>query len=240
MSGYIPPEKREGIIRSVSNASALEPLSVQLGLVMVIFLVAMGLTQLCSMLPILNKLNSIACVALVSVLAGILFRKTGIKKIADPDGMKHITSTAMELLIVSSIVNTNLDVIAANAKEILVMTIVILPLNASFCFFLAKKWFPQKDWFGPAIFFYGTSNGVVATGYMLLRVADPKSKSLVWLSMAIPIGSLISIVVQPLMLSVAPVILVSNPGTLMVILVVAIAVFCIAAFVVARSIKNIG
>lgn len=240
LSGYIPPEKREGIIRSVSNASALEPLSVQLGLVMVIFLVAMGLTQLCSMLPILNKLNSIACVALVSVLAGILFRKTGIKKIADPDGMKHITSTAMELLIVSSIVNTNLDVIAANAKEILVMTIVILPLNASFCFFLAKKWFPQKDWFGPAIFFYGTSNGVVATGYMLLRVADPKSKSLVWLSMAIPIGSLISIVVQPLMLSVAPVILVSNPGTLMVILVVAIAVFCIAAFVVARSIKNIG
>ena len=239
LSGYIPPEQRKNIIQGASNASALEPLSIQLGLVMIIFLAAMWLTQLCSMFPILNKLNSIACVALVSALAGILFRRTAIKKIADPQGMRHITSTAMELLIVSSIVNTNLDVIVANAKEIAVMTIIILPINAFFCFFLAKKWFP-KDWFEAAIFFFGTSNGVVATGYMLLRVADPKAKSLVWLSMAIPIGSLISIVIQPLMLSVAPVVLVSSPGTLILIFVGAIAAFCVAASIVARTMKSTG
>lgn len=237
LSGYIPSEKRENIISGVSKGTALEPLTLQLCLVMVIFLAAMLLTQFFANFPILNKLSSIACVAMMSALAGMILRKTPLKKITDPEGMRHITSTAMELLIVSSIVNTNLSVIAANAKEILVMTIVIIPINALVCFFLAKKWYP-KDWFEAAIYFFGTSNGVVATGFMLLKVADPKSKSVVWLAHAIPISTLISIVVQPLMLSVAPVILISNPGTLILIMVGAIAAFCVAATVVARSLRK--
>jgi ESS family glutamate:Na+ symporter len=237
LTGYIPPEKRKGIISGVSTPAVLEPLSLQLAFVMIIFVAAIGLTNLCSHFPYLNKLNSIACVALMSALFAFLFRKIpALDDLVDPQGMRHISSTAMELLIVASISNTNLSVVASYLKEIMIASVIILPISTAVCYFMAKKICP-KDWFEFFIFFFGTSTGVVATGFMLLKIADPEAKSYVWLANAIPIGALISIVVQPMMLSVAPVMLVSNPGTLVIIMTAAILVFVVSSLLVQRTLK---
>ncbi|MBQ9028132.1 MAG: hypothetical protein IJ110_05145 [Lachnospiraceae bacterium] len=235
LTGYIPKEKRQNIISGASVPSVFEPLTLQLAFVMIIFVLAIGMTNFCANFPILNKLNSIACVALMSALCAFLFRKIpALDDLVDPQGMRHISSTAMELLIVASIANTNLSVVAAYLKEILIASVIILPVNTLVCYFMAKK-ICAKDWFEFFIFFFGTSSGVVATGYMLLRIADPDAKSYVWLANAIPIGALISIVVQPLMLSVAPVLLVENPMTLVLIMAGAILAFLISSLVVRKT-----
>lgn len=235
LTGYIPQEKRQNIISGASVPSVFEPLTLQLAFVMIIFVLAIGMTNLCSHFPIVNKLNSIACVALMSALCAFLFRKIpALDDLVDPKGMRHISSTAMELLIVASIANTNLSVVAAYMKEILIAAVIILPLCTLACFILAKAFCP-KDWFEFFIFYFGTSSGVVATGYMLLRIADPEAKSYVWLANAIPIGALISIVVQPLMLSVAPVLLVNTPGTLVLIMAGAILAFVLSALLMRKT-----
>ena len=140
LTGYIPKEKRQNIISGASVPSVFEPLTLQLAFVMIIFVLAIGMTNFCANFPILNKLNSIACVALMSALCAFLFRKIpALDDLVDPQGMRHISSTAMELLIVASIANTNLSVVAAYLKEILIASVIILPVNTLVCYFMAKK-----------------------------------------------------------------------------------------------------
>lgn len=111
LTGYIPREKRSNIISGVSNGTAIDPFAVQFSFVLIIVLAAFGLQKVFSMIPILSSLNIIATVAICAVIAGVLYNKTKLNNLMDPEGMKHITSTAMEFLIVSSMANTNLNVI---------------------------------------------------------------------------------------------------------------------------------
>lgn len=74
----------------------------------------------------------------------------------------------------------------------------------------------------------------MATGLLLLHVADPENKSCTLLSL--PLATLTSIVTQTFCLCVAPVILVNSPNMLIGGMIVALAVMGIAATVVA----NIG
>lgn len=235
LTGYVPEDKRKSSMKDVSMGTAIDAIAVQFAFVMVIVLGAFALNSIFSKIPYLSSLNLIATVAICAVAAGLLCSKTKLGKVMEPAGMKHISSTAMEFLIVFSMTNTNLAVIVTYGKEILVCTLVILLLDTVVCFVICKAWF-KRDWFEHAINLFGTSTGVMATGLLLLHVADPENKSCAMLSL--PLSTLTSIVTQTFCLCVAPIILVNAPGKLIGGLIAVLIVMCIAATVVANMVPD--
>lgn len=107
-----------------------------------------------------------------SFLVGKLFQLFKWDKYVDRKSLNHFGSIALDFMITSSIANTNLTIFKTHGALILVTSVVVVLWNILFIFGLSKLWSRSK-WFMNGIGVFGVSNGVAATGLMLLRTADP-------------------------------------------------------------------
>ncbi len=104
-------------------------------------------------------------------------RSLGYENAIDRETINRLTSTAMDILIVSAITTLNITAVTT-----LIVPFAILFLFGAawtgFCLMiLARKILPQEHWFELGLINYGMSTGTTATGFVLLRLVDPQLES---------------------------------------------------------------
>src|SRR5690554_1064685 len=87
-----------------------------------------------------------------------------------------IQGAALDLLILSALGTLTISALADNWAPLLMLIIVGLAWSLGAFLFLARRMLPDY-WFERAIGDYGQSQGVTATGLLLMRIVDPEAKS---------------------------------------------------------------
>src|SRR5699024_1697789 len=116
----------------------------------------------------------------LAMLGGVIIQligdKTGLARLIDRGTMERIQGLALDTLIIAALATLSLDAIADNLWPFIILAVAGILWNVFVLFFLAPR-FIQNFWFERAIADFGQSQGVTATGLLLLRMADPHQKS---------------------------------------------------------------
>ncbi len=111
-----------------------------------------------------------------SLLIRYILEKTKNTKFISNILQREIGILSTDLLIFTAMASLDIDVVLANWKIILVFTVFGLFWNliciAYFAYFIFDDY-----WFEKSLIEFGNSTGVVASGLLLLRLADPKNIS---------------------------------------------------------------
>lgn len=104
-----------------------------------------------------------------------------------------------------------------------------------FLLLISRKFF-SNYWFERGIYIFGMSTGVLATGAILLRIADPEFKTGVledfgfaWIFMSI---------VDLLLVSFCPMLIISGVGAVSGVVLIAVAVVCLVACKMIKKTNN--
>lgn len=175
LAGYIEEHRRPSIGKATTNPSAIEPLALHFGAILVTVMLAyLGQQQITSMFPNV----SIPLFAL-SFVVGI-FMVLGLKLIGKPnyldkDTMSTISGGSTDFLIAFGIAS----IVPAAVANYWVPLLVMFVLGIIYCFgffCLASKFF-EEGWLERGLFGWGWATAAVATGIALLKIVDPKLKS---------------------------------------------------------------
>lgn len=114
------------------------------------------------------------------MIGGLLMQKaaqmSNVHKLINHGQMQRISGAALDFLVVSAMSTIKLSVVAENWQGLLILIILGLALSLFMVLVIAPRLF-RESWFECAIAEFGQSLGVTATGLLLLRAADPESKT---------------------------------------------------------------
>lgn len=217
MTGYVKPENRTTFMQGITKGQAMDPMAFHVAVVFALMLASYGLLFVIkwlsanvSFLASLSNLNIMVPALVVSLFFGTVAARTKLGNVCDKDSLQRVGSTALEFLIASSVAITNLDVVVTYGVPILIISILGLSLTTLCTLGLSKVWL-KSNWFEHGILMMGAYTGVLATGLMLLRIADPEMKTdaSVDVVTASPLWTLTS---QNFFLAVAPIMVVTAAG----------------------------
>ena len=104
-------------------------------------------------------------------------RKLGHEQAIDRETITRLTSTAMDILIVSAITTLNLTAVATLIVPFSIL-FICGALWTGFCLMvLARRILPREHRFELGLYKCGMSTGTTATGFVLLRLVDPELES---------------------------------------------------------------
>lgn len=101
----------------------------------------------------------------------------GYEHAIDRDTINRLTSTAMDILIVSAITTLNLTAVATLLAPFAILFLFGAAWTGFCLMVLARKILPSEHWFELGLINYGMSTGTTATGFVLLRLVDPELES---------------------------------------------------------------
>lgn len=113
---------------------------------------------------------------IIALIFFLVFRNTNIYDYIDTGINDKISGTATDYLVFFGIASIRLEVVAAYAGPLALMSLV----GAVIVFLMVYpfgKAYNKDSWFERSIFVYGYSTGVFAIGFVLLRIVDPDNKS---------------------------------------------------------------
>lgn len=114
------------------------------------------------------------------MIGGLLMQKMAQKvrvhSLIDHGQMQRISGAALDFLVVSAMATIKLQVVLDNWVGLLVLIVLGTLLSLFMVVVVARRLF-RESWFECAIAEFGQSLGVTATGLLLLRAADPESKT---------------------------------------------------------------
>ena len=110
------------------------------------------------------------------VLLQLFLRKTRLDMLADHDQMKRITGAALDFLVVAAIASIRLEFVIAYWAPLSLLVLAGIVWNVFAVMYIGPRIF-ENAWFERSIAEFGQAMGVTATGLMLLRTVDPKSKT---------------------------------------------------------------
>ncbi|GBG27490.1 Hypothetical Protein FCC1311_037122 [Hondaea fermentalgiana] len=87
--------------------------------------------------------------------------------------MERISGFALDVLVLTAVATTNLQVVADNIGPLMIVLFVILAFQLVCFFFLAPLMLPDF-WVERALPEFGTSTATTSIGLMLLRIVDPQ------------------------------------------------------------------
>lgn len=173
MSGLVPEEKRTSLGENTVNAMSLDTLSWHLTLVLVAlggaYLVNMGIKEIFPQLSI--PLYGLAL--LCSIVVQWILKLFRMDRYVDKKIVTHIGSTATDYLVGFGVASINVSVVMKYALPIILMAFIGFVFVITWLFVISPKFF-RSYWFERGIYIFGMSTGVLATGVILLRVADPE------------------------------------------------------------------
>lgn len=216
-TGYIAPQNREKFMLGITKGSTMDPMAFHVAIVFALMLASYGLLAVLkwlaanvTFLSSLANLNVMVPALIVSLVFGSIASKTRLGDICDKDSLSRVGCTSLEFLIASSVATTNLQVVVTYGAPILIISVLGLAATTILCLGLAKFWI-RTNWFEHGILMLGSYTGVLATGLMLLRIADPdmKTDASVNVVTASPLWTLTS---QNFYLAIAPMMLVTAAG----------------------------
>lgn len=110
------------------------------------------------------------------VLLQVILIKTGRAKYVSRELINRISGFSLDLIIVSALATMSLSSIGKNWAAFIILAVAGL-LWVAFCFWvLAPRMLPER-WFEKGIGDFGQGTGMVVSGLLLMRIADPKNKS---------------------------------------------------------------
>ena len=189
---------------------AFDPLTMHFAIIMAIMIVAYGLLEVLHKIPLFSGFAIYVPAIIVSLVTGIILRKTPLYDFIDSESLAHVGSLALEYLIVTAIATMKLDVIMNNAPAILTISFIGLILTTIVLMTLPRLWLKQH-WLENAMVMFGSWTGSTATGMMLLRIADPELETDAGPNL-ITATPLWQISTQNFFLTIAPYIIVTTAG----------------------------
>lgn len=206
-SGFVPEEKRVGVVDGITTNDALNPVAFQMAVIFSIMFFAYQLMRI----EFFNTFAITICCLFVSIVYTVLGKTTRLGRYLDRKSLVNTSGAALEFLIVSSVATTNLSVFADYGVELLVLGVVTALSTLVYVFFFGKLWH-KNNWVENSLGTFGLANGVLATGFLLVRIADPDTKTEAALNLSLG-NSLSTTTVQMFFLQFFPLILVNNPTT---------------------------
>ncbi|TWT53223.1 Sodium/glutamate symporter [Rubripirellula amarantea] len=101
----------------------------------------------------------------------------GISHWIDGPMISRICSMAMDILVVAAIASLDISIVSGQFESLLVL-VIGGSLWTAFCLLvLSRQILPREHWFELGLINYGMSTGTTATGFVLLRMIDPKLES---------------------------------------------------------------
>ncbi len=176
-SGYIEDLKqRPSIGKATTNPSAIEPLALHLGFVLLTVLAAYLVNGfITGIFP-----NVSIPLFAMSFVVGLLFRALlgalGRKDYLDKETVSSMSGAATDYLIAFGVAS----IVPAAIADYWVPLLVLFVLGIVYCcfifFVLSPEFFGEK-WLERGVFSWGWATAAVATGIALLKIVDPKLKS---------------------------------------------------------------
>ena len=102
--------------------------------------------------------------------------KTKWNECIDKPTMSRIQGLALEFLVAGAVSSVKVSVIVKYAVPLLIQQGLFMIIMPFLLFFFGKRLF-KTNWFENTIIVFGTACGVVATGFLLLRLIDPELKT---------------------------------------------------------------
>lgn len=172
-TGILEEKNRSKFMKAYTSDIAFDPLTMHFAIVLAIMIVAYGLLNLLHRIPLFSGFAIYVPAIIVSLIVGIVAKRTPFGQFIDSDSLAHVGSLALEYLIVTAIATMKLDVIMNNAGAILTISLAGLILTTIVLMTLPRLWLKQS-WLENAMVMFGAWTGSTATGMMLLRIADPE------------------------------------------------------------------
>lgn len=117
---------------------------------------------------------------IAAMLGGLVVQaliiKTKYNKCIDRPTMSRIQGLALEFLVAGAIASVKITVIVKYALPLIIQQGAFMIIMPALLFFFGPRLF-KTNWFENTIVVFGTACGVVATGFLLLRLVDPELKT---------------------------------------------------------------
>lgn len=179
IAGPIPKEKQVPVGMETVPNSGISNLALQLSLIFLSMWVGGKLVQgLTKIVPAASNLPSLLNGLLGAVLIFNLMRLLKIDGYVDKKSINSLSGLALEFCVTSATATLNLKFIAANLVPILIVSVLVTLVTVFHCLVLIPRYMKKSDdWFEWAMYVFGQSTGVVATGMALYRCVDPDGQS---------------------------------------------------------------
>lgn len=224
LTGLVPKKDRSGFGENTVNAMSIDTLTWHLTLVMIAvgaaYLVNTGLKILIPSVSFpVYGLALLCSIALQSVLKVFKMDDYVDKKI-----VTHIGSGATDWLVAFGVASINVTVIVKYAVPIILLLVLGFIVVTTWFFVISPRFF-RTYWFERALYIFGMSTGVIATGVILLRIADPEFKSgvledfgLAWIFLSI---------MDMLLVSFSPLFVMKDDGAIYGLILLIVAILCL-------------
>lgn len=183
LRGLYPPAERPSMGQQVTHSASIDSLAYSLGLLGIAYL----LTN--QFLVVIQPL--VATLSLGGVRIGVLFShdmffvhgmvcclamravldRMGCGHIIDGETMKRITGTAVDCMLIASILSVNFGLLAKFFVPIMLISFASIAVTAGMCYLFSRglsKLRPER-----AITLFGIGMGTTGSGFLLLRMMDP-------------------------------------------------------------------
>ena len=185
-AGVYPVDKRPEAGRQTVVPESLDSLALHLAIVGIAILAGVAIKQALVYIemalpamrdrPIMRAFPLFPLCMLGGLLVQLVISRFAKTVPVDRGLVQRVGGTALDFLVVAAVATIRLEVIAAGFVPFLIIVTGGILWNVFCVLVLARRLLPDA-WFARAIAEMGQSMGVTATGLLLLRVADPESKT---------------------------------------------------------------
>jgi ESS family glutamate:Na+ symporter len=113
----------------------------------------------------------------MTIIGGMIVQYTavriGVARLIDRRRVNEVSGLALDVLLLTAIGTMSLAALGANLGPIIIISAAAIAWSAFGVLVLAPRLF-RRRWFENAMGDYGQSQGTIATGFMLIDMADPK------------------------------------------------------------------
>ncbi|MDD7582901.1 sodium/glutamate symporter [Corynebacterium sp. 32222D000AT] len=182
----LPEELRRGYIRNVedrpslgratTNPSAIEPLTLHLGFIVLTVMIAYLINSAISSVWENVSIPLFAMSMVVGLIIRAIMNAVGANDYLDREAISMVSGAATDYLIAFGIA----AIVPAAIASYWVPLLVLFVLGTIYCTFFLL-WFPAEffgeRWIERGIFGWGWATATVATGIAILKIVDPKLES---------------------------------------------------------------
>ncbi|WJY90568.1 sodium/glutamate symporter [Corynebacterium confusum] len=175
--GYIRNvEERPSLGRATTNPSAIEPLTLHLGFIVLTVMIAYLINSAISSVWENVSIPLFAMSMVVGLIIRAIMNAIGANDYLDREAVSTVSGAATDYLIAFGIA----AIVPAAIASYWVPLLILFVLGTIYCTFFLL-WFPAEffgeRWIERGIFGWGWATATVATGIAILKIVDPKLES---------------------------------------------------------------
>ena len=173
LNGLEARQQPEPVAYGLVRSEVLDPLVFQALILAGAFVIGVTLHALIEwMLPVTRDFP----LFIYTLIGGLIVRRSmdalNLGDLIDPGSMRHLSSAAMEFLVVAAITSLNVRAVITLIVPLSVLLGVAFVWTGFCLLYISRRLLPPGYWFELGIINYGMSTGTTATGFILLRILD--------------------------------------------------------------------